>query len=87
MHNCSKVVDELLDYRVNLVCIRYCWIWGFFGRIHLYGNVLVVIYSTSRLFHVCTTASLEPEIQSAIIATPSHHCNVFGANESLRVVC
>ena len=31
-------------------------------------------------------ASLEPEIQSAIIATPSHHYNVFGANESLSVV-
>ena len=54
MHNCSKVVDELLDYRVNLEHIRYCWIWGFFDCIHLYGNVLVVIYSMCRRFHVCS---------------------------------
>ena len=52
---------------------------GFFGSIHLYGNVLVVIYSTPKGLFVFV-ASLEPEIQSAIITNPSHHYNVFGAN-------
>ena len=41
-----------------------------FGRIHLYGNVLAMLYSTPRVFllliFLMFVASLEPEIQSAI---------------------